>query len=406
MKKASIYLFSVVALLLFVTTTINAQDTKEKEEKEGYKFTDIKRLPTTSVKNQYRAGTCWSYSTISFVESEVIRMGKADESLDLSDMFIVRHTYKDKGMKYFRMHGELNFGQGGAFHDVTEMIGKYGIMPQELYTGLHYGTEKDVHGELDVILKGMLDAVIKNKNKKVTPVWFTAYNNVLDTYLGAVPEKFNYKGKEYTPKSYAKDLGIEAENYVEITSYTHHPFYKPFQIEVQDNWMWGDVYNLPIDEMMDVMKDAIKNGFTIAWGADVSEKGFSWGNGVAVVPDEAKENLSDSEVSKWTEMSERERKKLFYNFDKPMKEKVITQEMRQEAFDNYETTDDHGMHIVGLAKDQNGTEYFIVKNSWSERGNDYAGYFYASETFVKYKTMDFMIHKDALSKTMKKKLDL
>jgi bleomycin hydrolase len=400
MKKI---LLAVLAFATFATAFAQDAETKE-EKKEGYQFTVVKQLDATPVKNQYRAGTCWSYSGISFLESEIMRMGKGEQ--DLSEMFIVRHTYQEKAEKYVRMHGILNFGQGGAFHDVTEMIREYGIMPQEAYQGLNYGTEKDVHGELDAILKAYLDAVVKNENKTVTPVWLTAFSKVLDTYLGEVPAEFTYKGKKYTPKSYAESLGLNADNYIEIGSFTHHPFYKKFILEVQDNWMWDAIYNVKMDEMIEIMDNAINNGYTIAWGADVSEKGFSWKNGVAVVPEEAKENLANSEQSKWAELTERERAKLFYSFDAPAKEKVITQEMRQEGFDNYQTTDDHGMHITGIVKDQNGTKYYIVKNSWSEKGNDYKGYFYASEAFVKLKTIDFMIHKDALTKDMKKKLDI
>ncbi len=399
-------LILVVAVFALMGSAF-AQDTDKKEaEKEGYKFTVVKQIDATSVKNQNRAGTCWSYSGISFLESEIIRMGKGDKDIDLSEMFIVRHTYKEKAEKYVRMHGILNFGQGGAFHDVTEMIRKYGIMPQELYTGLHYGTDKDVHGELDAILTSYVKAVVENKNHKITPVWMKGYEGILNTYLGAVPEKFNYKGKEYTPKTYASSLGLDADNYIEISSFTHHPFYSKFIMEVQDNWMWDAVYNVPLDDMIKIMDNALENGYTIGWGADVSEKGFSWKNGVAVVPEEAKENLSDNEQSKWAELTARQRAKLFYSFDAPAKEKVITQEMRQEGFDNYETTDDHGMHITGIAKDQNGTKYYIVKNSWSAKGNDYAGYFYASEAFVRLKTIDFMIHKDALPKNIRKKLEI
>lgn len=400
MKKSTI----AALMLAFIGTSVFAQDAETKEEVKGYQFTVVKQLDATPVKNQYRAGTCWSYSGISFLESEIMRMGKG--TFDLSEMYIVRHTYQVKAEKFVRMHGELNFGQGGAFHDVTEMIREYGIMPQEAYQGLNYGTEKDVHGELDAVLKGIIDAVIKDENKTVTPVWSKAYSKVLDVYLGEVPEKFNYNGKSFTPMSFAKSIGFDADNYVEIGSYTHHPFYKKFILEVQDNWMWDAIYNVKMDEMMAIMDHAIENGYTIAWGADVSEKGFSWNNGVAVVPEEVKENLSDNEQSKWADLTDRQRAKLFYSFDAPIKEKVITQEMRQEGFDNYTTTDDHGMHITGIAKDQNGTKYYIVKNSWSEQGNDYHGYFYASEAFVKLKTIDFMIHKDALTKDMKKKLDI
>jgi len=403
MKAFKIILLGLIA---FSFNNLYSQEVKDTEKtEEGYKFTDVIRLPTTSVKNQYRAGTCWSYSALSFLESEVIRLG-GDKDIDLSEMWIVRHTYNDKAEKYVRMHGILNFGQGGAFHDVTEMIKKYGIVPQKTYQGLNYGTEKDVHGEVDAILTNYVKAVVENKNKKVTTAWLKGYNGVLDAYFGKEVKDFEYKGTKYTPKSFVEKLKINADDYIEITSYSHHPFYSKFIIEVQDNWMWGNVYNLPINEMMEVMDNALNNGYTIGWGADVSEKGFSWTNGVAVVPEEAKENLSDDERSKWSELSDRERAKLFYSFDKPAKEKVITQEMRQEAFDNYQTTDDHGMHIVGIAKDQNGIKYYIVKNSWSDKGSPYEGYFYASEAFVKYKTMDFMIHKDAVPSAIKKKLNI
>jgi len=394
----------VLALFLASFVGLQAQDTEAKPEKKGYQFTVVKQLDATPVKNQYRAGTCWSYSGISFLESEIIRMGKG--TFDLSEMYIVRNTYHEKAEKYVRMHGILNFGQGGAFHDVTEMIRKYGIVPQEAYQGLNYGTDKDVHGELDAVLKAFLEAVVKDENKTVTTAWLTAYGKVLDTYLGAKPEKFNYKGAEYTPQSFASSLGLNADNYIEIGSFTHHPFYKKFILEVQDNWMWDAIYNVPMDDMISIMDKALENGYTIAWGADVSEKGFSWNNGVAVVPEEAKENLDNNEQDKWAEMTDKQRAQLFYSFDEPKKEMVITQEMRQKGFDNYQTTDDHGMHITGIAKDQNGTKYYIVKNSWSDKGNDYAGYFYASEAFVKLKTIDFMIHKDALSSDMKKKLEI
>lgn len=397
----------LIGLMFFSFSNIFAQDKeteKETEKEEGYKFTDIKRMETTSVKNQNRAGTCWSYSTLSFIESEIIRMG--GPSVDLSEMWIVRHTYNDKAEKYVRLHGILNFGQGGAFHDVTEMMKKYGMVTQEAYQGLNYGEDKDVHGEIDAILHNYVKAVVKNKNKKLTPIWLKGYNGVLDAYFGEKVKDFDFKGKKYTPKEFAKEMKFNADDYIEIGSFSHQPYYEEFQIEVQDNWMWGNIYNLPMDEMMKVMEHAINTGYTIGWGSDVSEKGFSWTNGIAVIPEQSVENLSDSERSKWSKLSEREKNRLNYSTNKPGKEKEITQEMRQEAYDNYQTTDDHGMHIVGMSKDQNGTKYYIVKNSWSDKGSPYDGYFHASEAFVKYKTMDFMIHKDALSKEMKNKLGI
>ena len=400
MKKT--FLLSIIALFAIVAYS---QDTKnKKKDDEGYKFTIVKELPATSVKNQYRSGTCWSFSGISFLESELLRTGKGE--YDLSEMFIVRNAYSDKATKYVRLHGNLNFGSGGAFHDVTNMIKKYGIVPNEVYTGLQYGEKNHVHGEIDKVLLNMVKSVVENKNHKITPVWHNAFDKVLDTYLGEVPEKFTYKGKEYTPKTFAKSLGLNMDDYIEITSFTHHPFYSKFILEIPDNWEWNEVYNVPLDDMMKIIDNAINNGYTVGWASDVSEKGFSWTNGLAIVPDADIKDMTDDERSKWSELTEREKAKRIYKFDKPGKEKVITQEMRQEQFDNYKTTDDHGMHITGIAKDQKGNMYYIVKNSWSTKGNDYKGYFYASKPFVALKSTGIMINKNALPKDIAKKLGL
>jgi len=394
-------LLSVFILALFSSFSLFAQN----EDDNGYEFKTIKRLDATSVKNQYRSGTCWSFSGISLLESEMLRKGK--ESVDLSEMWIVRHAYSDKAKKYVRFHGNLNFAGGGAFHDVTNMIEKYGIVPENVYNGLEYGTEKHVHGELDAVLKGYVDKVLENKNKKITPVWHKGFDNILDVYLGEKPKSFTYQGEEYTPKSFAEEfVGLDMNDYIELSSYTHHPFYSKFILEVPDNWAYDEVYNLPVDELMKVMDNAIMNGYTVAWAADVSEKGFSWKNGVAIVPNEDIENLEGMERDKWADLSEEERKERMYSFEKPVPEKEITQEMRQKAFNNWQTTDDHGMHITGIAEDQNGTKYYIVKNSWSDDDHIYDGYFYASESFVRYKTMDIMIHKDALPEDIEEKLDL
>jgi len=394
-------LLSVFVLALFSSFSLFAQN----EDDNGYEFNTIKRLDATSVKNQYRSGTCWSFSGISLLESEMLRKGK--EAVDLSEMWIVRHAYSDKAKKYVRFHGNLNFAGGGAFHDVTNMIEKNGIVPEEVYSGLEYGTEKHVHGEFDAVLKGYVDKVIENKNRKITPVWHKGFDNILDVYLGEQPKSFTYQGEEYTPKSFAEEfVDLDMDDYIELSSYTHHPFYSKFILEVPDNWAYDEVYNLPIDEFMEVMDNAIMNGYTVAWAADVSEKGFSWKNGVAIVPNEDIENLDGMERDKWADLSEEERKERMYSFDKPVPEKEITQEMRQKAFNNWQTTDDHGMHITGIAEDQNGTKYYIVKNSWSDDGHIYDGYFYASESFVRYKTMDIMIHKDALPEDIEEKLEL
>lgn len=393
-----------LALILSLGLSFSAMAQEDKkEEKEGYKFTDIKRMPATSVKSQDRAGTCWSWSTISFLESEIMRLGK--DSVNLSPMFIVWNTYNEKADKYVRMHGSMNFGQGGAAADVIWAIKNYGIVPISEYSGLNYGEDVHAHGELDAILKSYLDVVISNPNKKLSTAWKKGYDGVLDAYLGAKPEKFTYKGKEYTPQTFTKDVtGLNMDDYVSLTSFTHHPFYTAFAVEVPDNWIGELSYNLPLDEFMDVLDKAIDNGYTFAWGSDVSEKGFTR-DGFAVVPTADTKEMSDAEIAKWVAMPKNKQEAELYKFDKPGKEKIITQEMRQEAFDNYQTTDDHGMHAVGKAVDQAGNKYFIVKNSWGKY-NKYDGYLYASYPFVAYKTTNVLIHKDALSKDLKKKLGI
>jgi len=396
----------VIMIVLLSTLMLGqtwAQETKDAKE-EGYQFTAIKDVPHTSIKNQYRSGTCWSFSGLAFFEAEMMKNGKP--KTDLSEMFVVWHSYFDKSMKYVRMHGTINYGGGGAFNDVMDVIRNYGIMPDTAFAGLQYDEPKHVHAEMDNLLQTMVDAIIKDKNRKLTPVWPLAIAGVLNAYLGEIPEKFTYEGKEYTPRSFADDYTeLNMDNYVMLTSYTHHPFYKPFVIEVQDNWAWGQVYNLPVEELMQTINNAIDNDYTVAWAADVSEKGFSWKNGVAIVPENEVKSMNNLEQSKWENLTAAEKRKALYSFDGPRTEKKITQEVRQKAFDNYQTTDDHGMLLVGTAKDQAGNHYFKVKNSW---GTDqkYDGYFYASDAFVAYKTMSIMINKKAIPKAIRKKLNI
>ena len=393
----------MLALIFGLSFLANAQDAKSNQPK-GYQFTDIKRLPATSVKDQARAGTCWSWSGISFFESEMIRMGK--EPIDLSAMYIVRHAYSDKATKFVRLHGSMNFAVGGAFCDVMHVIKNYGIVPMDVYKGLNYGEPNHAFGEIDDVLAGYVNAVIKNSNKKLSIAWKKGFDGILDAYLGEEPEKFEYKGKEYTPRTFADEVvGLNMDDYVSLTSFTHHPFYSQFAIEVPDNWLWGMSYNLPIDELAQVMSNAIDNGYTFAWASDVSERGFQTSQpGVAVVPTTDTKEMSGAEIAKWEAMPKGNQTPDAFR-QGPAPEKEITQEMRQQEFDNYLTTDDHGMHVIGKAKDQNGTVYYIVKNSWNKY-NKFGGYFYASEPFMKYKTMNIIVHKNAIPKDIRKKLGI
>lgn len=386
-----------VLMLACTLTTVGAQDNGE------YVFTPVKELKITPVKNQSRTGTCWCFSTMSFLESELLRQGKGE--YDLSEMFIVSHSYKDKADKFVRLHGKLNFAQGGSFEDVLYAWKHYGIVPESVMTGLQYGEEQHAHSEMESAATAYVNAIIKNRNGKLSPVWKKGFDGIIDAYLGELPETFTYNGKEYTPMSFAKELGINADDYVSLTSYTHHPFYSKFAIEVEDNWRWADSYNLPLNEFMEVFENAINNGYSIAWGSDVSEKGFTR-NGVAVVPDIKTMETAGSDQDRWVGLSRAEKDaEIRKMLEKPCKELTITQEMRQKDYDNYQTTDDHGMHIYGIAKDQTGKKFYMVKNSWGT-DNKYKGTWYASEAFVAYKTMNIVVHKDALPKAIKAKLGI
>ena len=385
-------------LMLMLAWGVSAQ---EPQKEEGYRFTDVKTLPATSVKDQNRSGTCWAYSALAFLESEILREG--GKPVDLSEMWIVRNAYFEKAVKYARLHGSLNLAVGGGSRDVTDGIAKYGIVPEEVYPGLCYGTMLPDFTEIDRVIKAYMDAVIAGN--KLTTAWQRGLDGILDAYLGPKPETFVWEGKEYTPESFAASLPLDMNDYVEISSFTHHPFYEEFVLEVPDNWMWGKVWNLPLDEMMAVVDNSLESGYTVLWGTDVSEKGFSRTKAIGIVPQADLSSMSGTDAERWGKLSAKEKEEALYKFDKPGKERTITQEMRQEAFDNYETTDDHGMQITGTAVDQAGNAYYKVKNSWGVRP-PYDGYYYFSRPFVAYKTMSVMVNKEAIPKEIRKKMGL
>ena len=389
-------LFAAVLIALAATSNVSAQDdlinkvkaNQSANSKEAFKFSDVINLENTSVKDQGSSGTCWSYSANSFIESEMIRMGK--KPIELSQIFTARNAYIEKGKMYVKMHGAVTLGEGGAFHDVMNMYKKYGTVPRSVYTGLQEGQSRNNFSEMSKMNESLLAAVIKND--KLSENWLKAYTAVIDTYLGEAPTEFMYEGKKYTPKTFADQVvGVKADDYIEISSLKEYPYYSKFVLLVPDNWSFDQVYNVKMDELVETVDSALKNGYTVAWAGDVSEKGFSWKNGVAYVP----------EID-FAQMTAEQKADMFNG---PKAEKKVTEDDRQKAFDNYETTDDHGMHITGIAKDQNGKEYYIVKNSWG-LSNDYKGYMYMTKEFMKYKATAIMLHKKAVPSAIAKKLAL
>jgi bleomycin hydrolase len=350
----------------------------------GYEFKNVKEIKNTPVENQQATGTCWSFATTSFIEAELLRMGK--EQLDLSEMYFVRYAYLDKADNYVRLHGTANFGQGGQAHDVMNVVKKYGFVPEEVFKGLNYGSEIHDHSELVSVLKGFLDGLLKSR--KLTPVWEEAYKSILDTYLGGEIQTFDYKGESYTPVEFATKMGFNAENYIELTSYTHAPFYSEFVLEIPDNWSFDRYWNVPVDELIRVIDYSLDKGYTVCWDGDVSEKGFSHTNGIAVVPED--------KVSGEIEAPQAG----------PVKEKTITQELRQECFDNYSTTDDHLMHITGTANDKEGNRFYLTKNSWGTESNSLGGKLYMSVPYVRLHTIAILVNKDAVPKDIKAKLGI
>ncbi|MCC6186461.1 MAG: aminopeptidase [Chitinophagaceae bacterium] len=358
--------------------------------KSKFKFTPVIDLERTSVKSQGSSGTCWSYATNSFLESEMIRMGKTP--VELAQIYSARRVYTEKADAYIRMHGAIAWGDGGSCHDVINMFAKYGAVPQSVYSGLNYGFNKNKFGEMQAVLVAMLDAWVKNPNGRLSPNWKNAFEAVMDSYLGKVPERFMYNGKSYTPQSFGEEVvGINPENYVELSSFNDKPYYKKTILMVPDNWSLDQVYNVKMNDLTNIIDNALSKGYTVSWATDVSEKTFSWKNGVAYIAEKDYDDMSDTE------------KKEIFNGPKP--EPIITAAMRQQAFDNYSTTDDHGMHIVGTATDQNGREYYVVKNSWGTT-NDYKGYLHVTKTYVQYKTTALLLHKKGIPTDIRYKLGL
>jgi bleomycin hydrolase len=395
MKKICLLLFAlgVSACSLYgqVDLMNKVISNKSDNSKSGFQFTTVINAEATPVENQAASGTCWSYSTNSFLESEMIKAG--GPAIHLSPIYSARCAYIDKAENYVRMHGAVSWGDGGEPHDVVNMYSKYGAMPESVYTGLHYGSNMNEFGEMMAVLKAMLDEIIKAPNQgTLTPVWKDAYTKVLDTYLGDVPANFQYNGKAYTPQTFAKEVvALDPDNYVEFISQSNTPYWQKAMMMVPDNWDFQHDWNIPMDNMTNIIDYALEHGYTVAWGADVSERYFSWKNGIAYVPSV---DIKDMTPEERTDM-----------FNGPKPEKDITSQIRQEAYDNYQTTDDHGMQITGIAKDQNGKEWYIVKNSWGTT-NDYQGYLYVSKDYVKYKTTSFMVNKKAIPAEVKQKIGI
>ena len=370
---------------------------------QGYQFTEVVTVSATPVKNQAATGTCRCFATTSFMESELLRMGKG--TYDLSEMFIVRQKYMNQLQDNYLRRGEGNIGQGSLSHTFMNAYRQVGIVPEEVYTGINYDSERHNHSEMVRYMQALADVAVKAKTR--SPEYYKLIDNLFDTYLGKLPEKFTYKGKEYTPKSFAESLGLNMDDYIELTSFTHHPYYVKFDVEVPDNWEHSLMYNLPLDEMMETVDHALTNGYTVCWDGDVSEKGFSFTNGVAINPEVKKvEDLSNTDRARFEKLGEKERLEEVFKFERPYPEVNVTPEVRQAGFESFVTTDDHLMHVTGITKDQNGTKYYITKNSWGTDRNKFGGYLNMSESFVRAKTIYVMVHKDAIPKAIKGKLGI
>ncbi len=397
----------LLTLALLATFAMGAQAEHKKDSVNKNKpvFTVIKENPITSIKDQNRSGTCWDYSTLSYFEAEILK--KTGKTYDLCESFVANKTYMDRAIQVVRLHGDCQFAQGGSAYDVHYALQHYGICPEEAmpFPGSLYGDSLNNFNEFFSLLEPYVDAVAKNKAKKISPQWKVGLQGILDAYLGKCPETFTYEGKSYTPQTFAASLGLDWNDYVSVTSYTHHPFYTAFPVEVQDNWRNPLSYNVPMDEMMKIIDNAVMNGYTVAWGGDVSEDGFTR-QGLAYAIDTKKtESLQGSDMARWLKMTPAKKRSIIDSLGCTVPEIIPTQQMRQERYDNWELTDDHGMLIFGIAKDQNGKEYYMVKNSWGESG-EYKGIWYMTKAFIAANTMDYTVNKNAIPKDIRKKLGL
>ena len=395
-----------LALLAVVATGANAKGKKQpKVDPNKPVFTIVKENPITSVKDQNRSGTCWAYSTLSYFESEILK--STGKTYDLCESFVANKDYMDRAVQVVRYHGDMQFSQGGSAYDVYYVLKNYGICPEDAmpFPGSLYGDSLNNFNEFFSLLEPYVEGIATNKASKISNQWKVGFQGILDAYLGKCPENFTYEGKNYTPKSFASSLGLNMDDYVTITSYTHHPFYSQFVVEVQDNWRHPASYNRPMDEMMQIIDNAVMNGYTVAWGGDVSEPGFTR-DGLAYMIDAKKmQSLQGSDMARWLGLSAAKRRNLIDSLGCNVPEVQPTQEMRQERFDNWELTDDHGMLIYGIAKDQNGKEYYMVKNSWGEAGK-YKGTWYMTKTFIAANTMDYMVNKNAIPANIRKKMGI